>query len=94
MYKKIWKYALDIDTTNVVLMPKGAEVLSVGLQNNKPVVWALVDPNEEEKDPKVFYMFGTGEGISLEMNANTRFLGTLQPTEDCIPFAFHVFVCI
>lgn len=94
MYKKIFKYKLEVETTNVISMPKGAEVLSVGLQNNEPVVWALVDPVEENMESKVFYMFGTGEGISLEMNANTKFIGTLQPVEGSVSFAFHIFLCI
>jgi hypothetical protein len=94
MYKKIWKYPLEVETTNVVLMPKGAEILSVGLQDNKPVVWALVNPDEEDKEPKVLEMFGTGESIPYDMGVNRRFLGTLQPIENGYEFAFHLFECL
>lgn len=94
MNKTIWKYALEIETTNVILMPKGSEILSVELQNNKPFVWALVNPDEQNNETKIIKMFGTGEDVSNGLTVNKRFLGTIQPIENGVAFAFHLFEII
>lgn len=40
--KVIWKFPLA-GLHNHIMMPKGAEILTVQLQNNQPVLWAIVD---------------------------------------------------
>lgn len=91
MTKTIWKFKMDIDDTQVIYMPKGAEILSIQLQNNEPVIWALVNP--EEKEPRQFEMFGTGYPIPCDMGVNRKFLGTIQPIGigSSFSFAFHIF---
>ncbi len=60
---KIFKYELRVDDIQFVSMPKGAKLLTVQAQQDIPCVWALVDPNAEKEDRKI-YMWGTGHDAS------------------------------
>jgi hypothetical protein len=91
MNKTIWKFKMKIDDTQVILMPKGTEILSIGLQNNEPVIWALVNSKEPDKEPKQFEMFGTGHSVPCDIGIDRKFLGTIQPIENGFSFAFHIF---
>ena len=42
---KIFKYELEDSQRAQISMPIGAKVLNVAMQNNRIVLWALVDPN-------------------------------------------------
>lgn len=62
----IWKFEIPLHSFGVmmrdsfeVLMPDRAKILSVQLQNDKPVFWALVDPDEPRHD-RFFRVIGTG----------------------------------
>lgn len=42
--KAIWKFPLNIySRPSKIKMPKGADILTIQLQNNQPVIWAIVD---------------------------------------------------
>lgn len=45
--KTIYKYPLDVTDRQVIAMPEDAEILTVQVQNGKPMLWAVVDPNKE-----------------------------------------------
>jgi hypothetical protein len=65
--KTIWKYNLGGKPTNKVFtiqMPKEAEFLSVQIQNNIPVFWALVY-TENEKTDYEFALIATGCNILI-----------------------------
>lgn len=97
--KTIYKYVLDT-VPNVVGAPKipyqielpqGAKVLSCGIQGGHSVcVWALVDPDVEEKVKTNFYVIGTGWPLSPELTEGWAFLNTIM-VEDGV-FVYHVFV--
>lgn len=55
----VYKYTLHLDDTVEVVMPKGAEVLSVGEQNGLICVWARVDTREPSVK-RLFRVAGTG----------------------------------
>ena len=43
--KTIWKFPLEVKDKQQVLMPRGAVILSAGIDNRGSIcVWALVDP--------------------------------------------------
>ena len=73
----IWKYELDIRSGSTIKlsMPAGARPLSVQVQNQAPMLWALVDPKEKKQDVE-FILAGTG--IEFELPANATFVGTFQ----------------
>lgn len=45
MSRTIWKFRLEITDEQMVDLPLGAEVLSVGMQGQDLHVWALVNPD-------------------------------------------------
>lgn len=59
--KTIWKFSLQPTVEHTILMPVGAEILSVQTQRNTACIWALVDPTAE-KEKRKFIIVGTGTG--------------------------------
>ncbi len=57
--KTIYKYTLDSQDCTLQL-PKGAEILTVQLQNQIPNLWALVNPNTSESEERHISIVGTG----------------------------------
>lgn len=59
----IWKYQLDVRPNQLVYMPPRAKVLSLGVQNDYPVLWALVGKTNvvPPSQPRVFSVITTGE---------------------------------
>ena len=84
--KTIWKYALDLRDEQSPLIPRGAELLSVHMQDGTPTVWALVDP-KAERVPREIAIRGTGNPALLPDAA--RFLGTVLDRA----YVWHVFDC-
>ena len=80
----IWKAELGLKRGQKVSMPKGARVLSCGLQYGVPCIWFLCNSsNETEK--REFSVYGTGH--EFELSDSMTFIGTvLQP-----PFVWHVY---
>lgn len=85
---KIWKYHLTPDNEQHVEMPEGARILDIQVQENRPVVWALVD-TDAPKELVRFYMIGTGEEI-CEDTSKLCYVGTFQVAH----FVFHVFTSV
>lgn len=89
MSKTIWKFPIEITDDIILSMPKDAEIISLQVQDGKPVMWAMVDP-EEEKVERHFEMFGTGHPIETGFGINRKFIGTIQVVVG-VWLAFHVF---
>ena len=97
--KSVYKYILDY-CWNVpgnpcypytIKLPKGATILSCGVQNKENVyIWAKVDPNQTETVETKFYIFGTGWDIPDEIDNGLRFIGTYMLNDGM--YVFHVFV--
>lgn len=75
--KVIWKYILETTDSQELIMPKGACVLTVQVQNNTPCLWALVNPNAE-KESRIFETFGTGQPICCATDMQRNYIGTYQ----------------
>ena len=41
MKKKIYKYPLEVQDEQVVMLPTGAKILTVQSQKDRPCLWAL-----------------------------------------------------
>jgi hypothetical protein len=82
--KTIWKYPLQPDVTTLD-MPQGAQVLTVQVQGNRPVLWALVDPCQLKRKRR-FAVFGTGHDIPDEVG---KYIGTFQLLDGGL--VFHLF---
>ena len=89
---KIWEYELLVTDMQKVAMPEGAQILSVGNQNNKLCLWALVNPDKSFPDRHMevrhIEIIGTGNPIVEPASMVTRnFIGTVIWD----PFVWHVF---
>jgi hypothetical protein len=82
MAKQIWKYSLE----NIIEMPKGAEILTIDIQNGQMFnaqMWVKVD-TENEVEKRMFEVIGTGQNFD---DTNKKYVGTYQEG----PFVWHVF---
>lgn len=89
--KKIYKYELIAEDYNTILLPKGAQPLSVQVQGEHGHVrmWCLVDPNETEDEKRIFRIAGTGHPI---VDENLVYIDTFQLYDG--GFVGHVFEII
>lgn len=81
----IWKFNVSPGSFTA-LMPENSKVLSVQTQGGVPVMWCLVD-TEEEKLLRQFITYGTGHEIKNP--ENQEFIGTFQI--DGGNLIFHLF---
>lgn len=86
MNNTIYKYPLDTKDTNILELPKGAQILTVQTQNNIPCIWALVNDKETEKESRFINTFGTGHPID---SSPRKYIGTYQLHNGAL--VFHVF---
>lgn len=56
----VWKFQLEMTRFQTVPMPKGARIIHVAAQFEKPCIWAIVDPHAT-KEPRSVGMLTTGE---------------------------------
>lgn len=84
--KTIWKYPIQIEDRQTILVPQGAELLTVQMQNNAPFVWALVNPDNTEM-PRVLDLYGTGHPI--KDYGPGKYVGTFQSNGGM--FVWHLF---
>jgi hypothetical protein len=85
MQRAVWKWVLE-PALNEISMPRGARILTVQLQGDKPVVWALVDPNAPCEVRK---LRAVATGIEWSCDA-FHYIGTFQ-FNHAVPLVFHVF---
>ena len=80
--KTIYKYQLTL-SDNPITMIKGAEILTVKLQNGTPTLWALVDTNEYLEESRLIVIRGTGHDIE----DNAKYITTYIDG----PYVWHIF---
>lgn len=76
---KVFKYEIGVPGSSNILalnLPKDAEFLSVQVQDNKPFIWALVDPEAPLKQRNLL-VAPTGVEVG-DGNFLGKFLGTFQ----------------
>lgn len=92
MNKIIYRYPLLVTDYQEVLMPIGAEILTIQTQGENPSLWALVDPNESNVESRSIEMFGTGHPIADDLNIYHHYISTFQLQEGKL--VFHAFEMI
>jgi len=85
--KKIFKYPLEVEDKQVVMMPEDAEILCIQVQHGTPCIWALVDPALAVSQERTLLTFGTGH--ELPSGVEMTYIGTYQMHSDSL--VFHVF---
>jgi len=88
MRQTIWKFETPFEGKFSIEMPKESEILCVQTdkKTNMPCIWALVYP-ENEKEERVFELFGTGIGINSDIHR--KYIGTYQYQKG--DFVGHIF---
>lgn len=91
MNKVIWKFPLATADKQDISLPKGAEILCVQTQDDKPYLWALVEEGFTEN--RTFEIFGTGQKINYDSGTaryiDRKYIGSFQQQEGV--FVWHVF---
>ena len=80
MEQRIWKYQLEVTDGQNISMPKGAEILTVQVQDGSPCLWALVDP-KAETEIRFIEIFGTGNPVLSDIGASRKYISTFQMLE-------------
>lgn len=79
----IWKFPLVIRGTQHIDAPKGWKPLHIGMQNDKPMLWAMVDPTADVVSYDI-RCIGTGHDTDLPPES---YLGTVSMSW----FVWHFF---
>jgi hypothetical protein len=74
--KTIHKYPLQIIASQVMIMPRGAEIIAVQTQGAVPCMWAMVDP-DKDVEMRIVEMYGTGDPIH-DAQGKRKYIGTFQ----------------
>ena len=85
----IYKYELSGDTPQTILLPISSTVLSVVEQNEKIVMYALVDNETQGKMQAKILLLGTGQTFDNTLDGYT-FLNTVNLLGGSL--MLHVFV--
>lgn len=89
MKQTIWKLELSGITKQKLMLPIGAKILTVQVQNNCPCIWFLCNP-ENDKEERFLEVYGTGHDIQLHTEIDRYYLATFQIGS----LVFHVFEII
>lgn len=82
----IWKYELKVVDVQEIVMPHGAELLSVANQDGTLCLWAIVKPDNFKQSRFVEILF-TGEKMVEDPGKERKFLATVFWG----PLVLHVF---
>jgi len=82
--KTIYKYEVS-PFNNEMFLPVGAKILSVGEQDNRIYIWALVNPDLAAQTQRHIHAYGTGHPME---DSRQLFIGTVQMKNGLV---FHFF---
>jgi hypothetical protein len=72
--KTIHKYRLPASDVNELFLPENAEILCIQMQDDRPHLWAMVDPEKPVKK-RLIVEYTTGQ---LLTDAKRTYIGTVQ----------------
>lgn len=83
--RKIYKYELPVDGGIITIKQCIIKILSIQEQNGKPMMWTIVDPDNEVVEPLEITAIGTGWVLPTGLD---EYLGMAQ---DGHGFVWHYF---
>lgn len=83
--RKIYKYELPVDGGIITIKQCIIKILSIQEQYGIPVMWAIVDPDNEAVEPLEITAIGTGWELPTGLD---NYLGTAQDEHG---FVWHYF---
>lgn len=81
--RTIWKFPLALTDSQVILVPLGARILCVQVQNGQICLWAEVD-SSRDLHMVAIGIAGTGHDVPFEL---LHYIGTVQTG----PMVWHVY---
>lgn len=88
MSRCIWKFPLAVIGRLEILMPRGAKILTVQTQNDRPCIWADIETDDGPKEARVFWTIGTGNLTPHNFDKMT-YIGTYLIERDQL--VFHLY---
>ncbi len=85
--KAIWKFILPMNVGGygyTMTMPEDAKILSIGIQDDNICIWAQVNPENTNTEPRHFFIVGTGHVIHYN---KINFIGRVTSGA----FEWHIF---
>ena len=83
--RAVWKYPLDLASSQTLALPVGAEIIHVGIDRfNAICMWATVNPKVTNTEHRVFNIVGTG---AVELTDAMTHVGSVVQGD----FVWHVF---
>lgn len=73
--KKIFKYPVPVRERFTMELPKGAKIIRVEDMDGFNALWAIVDPEEKEKETRSFAAFKTGAPMPDDILESYVYLG-------------------
>ena len=80
-------YSYEIVISSTLLLPSGAEILSVSFQHGRVFLWAKVDTSLV-KEARHFNVFGTGH--IMPYDRAYRFIGTAHTDNGLVLHVFEI----
>ncbi len=85
---KLWKYTFQPFDSVDLTMPKDAQILSIQIQKEQFVLWALVDP-KRKSEYRFFRVFNTGDDVDEKELQWLEYITTIQTGNG--NNVFHIF---
>jgi len=84
--QKIFKYPLQCKDEQIIDLPAGAKILTVGNQNRSVYMWVIVNLHETNIQHRKIIIVGTGNNL-LYSDYERVYLGTVMVDV----YVFHIF---
>ena len=81
----VFQYNLDWTMNVILTLPSNYQILNVGIQNDKPVIWILVNPVESISVQQLIIVVPTGYS---EVPENATYINTLQKSNGYVAHFF------
>lgn len=88
-FKTIWKYPLKITDKQKIELPFIFNILSIKVQNGKPVLYVLVNLKIQERTEVTLITYGTGHNIDANYDNVDNYIDTYIVQDGAL--VFHVF---
>jgi hypothetical protein len=83
----IWKFPLNVNYYQEIIIPKNSKILTVQTQKNRPYLWVMLP--EQEPHDTVYAFITTGTGHVEVVRDGIEYVGTYQLDDG--EFVGHVF---
>jgi hypothetical protein len=83
--RTVWKHPIWVEDRQTVVLPEGAQILTVWTQDEQPCLWALVD-DQAEYEGRTIITHGTGHPAE---EPGLEYIGTYHLKDGAL--VFHVF---